>query len=589
MAESPYAEPPLPEDAIFGEVERFVLLLLKGIKNIGIYRHAEERFADYLKPAHEILSGILDENGSLPLKLGPFTLHYKKRVVYEDEDRENLTYKFFKDGMRFIIFRSGIPIEELLRFVLLAMENYSETALFHEDMITRFWKEDFQFIDDVVVDGFGFGDLSEEEVEIEVEKIIGYLRKQLAARSDDITRFARLSAADLELELAEVEQVRGGIVSGRPARDDDKSRLQEELLHEQRTRLFAKMVLILFQVIELQSEPGDQEMLLEAVTQVLDLLLVSEDVKGAVALLQRFDKIQGRHMPPERKRMVAQMRDDFRRLMNEPHRLAAVGQYLALSKSLDERAVRAYLSACGEDELIPLVEMLQNMERAVARTLLIDVLASIGRDHVEIFARRLDHNSSSVVKDMLAIVHAINPPNKIEIVARCLEHPNIMIRLEGLKTLAKAQEPESVRYIERALSDEDIQMRLGALRALALRSPDKSAPLFIKQMQAADFMQRESRERITIATALGETGTPEGLKYLASIFEQKSSLFGRGKLNEMKILAVTGLSAMRSVDAFRVLAGEVQNRSHSLEVLQACRKAALRLKDIIEKERGRAP
>ncbi|MEO1231609.1 MAG: HEAT repeat domain-containing protein [Myxococcota bacterium] len=585
MAEPPFPEPSQAEDAVFGEAERFVLLLLKGIKNIGIYRHAEERFADYLKPAHDALESILEEQGSLPLKLGPYTLHYKKHVVYEDEDRENLTYKFFKDGMRFIIFRHGIPLEEVLRFVLLAMENYSERALFHEDMITRFWKEDFQFIDDVVVDGFGFGDLSEEEVEVEVEKIIGYLRKQLAARSDDITRFARLSAADLELELADVEQVRGGIVSGRPAQEDDKARLQEELLHEQRTRLFAKMVLILFQVIELQAEPGDEEMLLEAVTQVLDLLLVSEDVKGAVALLQRFEKIQGRQMPRERKRMVTSMRDEFRRLMNEPHRLAAVGQYLALSKTLDERAVRAYLSACGEDELIPLVEMLQGMERAVARTLLIEVLAVIGRNHVEIFARRLEHNSSSVVKDMLAIIHAINPPGKIDIVARCLDHPNIMIRLEGLKTLAKSDEPESLKYIERALSDEDIQMRLGALRALALRSPERSAPLFIKQMQAGDFMQRESRERITIATALGETKSPAALTYLSGVFTQKSSIFGRGKVNEMKILAVTGLAAMRSLEAFHVLAQEVQNRNHSMEVLQACRKAALRLKEILEKER----
>ncbi|MEL6190176.1 MAG: HEAT repeat domain-containing protein, partial [Myxococcota bacterium] len=146
-------------------------------------------------------------------------------------------------------------------------------------------------------------------------------------------------------------------------------------------------------------------------------------------------------------------------------------------------------------------------------------------------------------------------------------------------------EPESLKYIERALSDEDIQMRLGALRALALRSPERSAPLFIKQMQAGDFMQRESRERITIATALGETKSPAALTYLSGVFTQKSSIFGRGKVNEMKILAVTGLAAMRSLEAFHVLAQEVQNRNHSMEVLQACRKAALRLKEILEKER----
>ena len=63
-------------------------------------------------------------------------------------------------------------------------------------------------------------------------------------------------------------------------------------------------------------------MLMETVTQVLDLLLVSDDVKGAVALLQRFDKIKDRPMPEDRRRMIERMRDDLRRAMLEPQRLS---------------------------------------------------------------------------------------------------------------------------------------------------------------------------------------------------------------------------------------------------------------------------
>ena len=570
--------------ALARDVTQFVHLLLKGIKNIGIYRHATERYADFLAPSHHALELFLEDNGSLPLKLGPYTLQYKKTVVYEDEDRENLTYKFFRDGMRYLIFRPGIPSEELLRFVLLAMDNYSERALFQEDMVTRFWKEDFQFIEHVVVEGFGFGDLSEEEVQIEVEKIIGYLRTQLAAHSDDITRFARLSINDLELELSDIEQVRGGLVSGRPAKDDDRARIQDELLQEQKSLLFTKMVLILFQVLELESEAGDQEMLMESVVQVLDLLLVSEDIKGAVALLQRFDMIVERPMPPERQQMVKRMREELHRRMVEPHRLSQIGQYLQLSQSLDEQAVQTYLLLCGEEELIPLVDMLATMERQVARTILIEVLAQLGRNRVEIFARRLDHNASNVVKDMLAVIHAIDPPNKIELVARCLDHPNIMIRLEGLKALSQAGGSESLRHIEKALQDDDIQMRLGAMRALATRSPKRAAPLFISTMKTSAFLQREQRERVTVATALGETRTPEALEFLSGLFKSKSGLFNRSKNQELKLLGVVGLQAMRNMAAFKVLNTEVQNRSHNLEVLQACHRAALRLKEHLEKE-----
>lgn len=165
-------------------------LLLKGIKNIGIYRHAENRFAEFLQPAHEALVAFLEEYEILPLKLLPYTLEYKKQVIYEDQDKENLTYKFYRDGMRFLMFRRGLPIDELLRFVMVAVASITDKQLFNEDTITRLWKESFSSIEWVVVEGFGFGDMSEEEVEIEIEKIVAYLRGQLAANGDDITRFA---------------------------------------------------------------------------------------------------------------------------------------------------------------------------------------------------------------------------------------------------------------------------------------------------------------------------------------------------------------------------------------------------------------
>lgn len=560
------------------EIGNFVFLLLKGIKNIGIYKHAESRYAEYLEPAYSALTAFLNVNELLPLKVTPYSLEFKKRPVYEDQDKENLTYKFYRDGLRYLIFRAGMPAEELLKFVLLAMGKVSEAQLFQEDMVTRLWKENFQFIEHIVVEGFGFGDMSEEEVEIEVDKIIGYLRKQLAANSDDITRFARLSAEDLELELQDVDQVRGGIVSGRTAGPDDKTWVQEELYFEEKKRLFAKMVLILFQTLELECEPSDYDMMLDAFTQVLDTLLVSEDVKGSVALLQRFEAISVKPLPNDRKQMIRRLADTFKRRMAEQQRLDSVGQYLLLNKDLNEEAVKAYLSVCTEEELIPLVDMLASMERQEGRKVLIDVLSTIGQKHVEVFARRLDHNSSNVVKDMLAIILMINPENKISLIAKTLDHPNVMIRLEGLKTLAKSNEDVALRYIEKAAADNDLQMRLGAYRALAVRSPNRAGPALVKLMQADDYLAKDNRERVAIATALGETRTQLALDYFNQVFEQKGGLFARGKSNDLKLMAIVGLQAHHSVPAFKLLAREVQNRNNSKEVLQAAHKAALRLK-----------
>lgn len=567
---------------------RVFQMLLKGIKNIGIYRHAENRYPEYLEPAHRLLTQFLEEHESLPLRLEPFSLKYRGQPIYEDEDRENLTYKFYRDGVRYLIFRRGIPVEELLNFVLLAMERFNERLLFQEDMVTRLWKQDLRYIEHIVVEGFGFGDMSEEEVEIEVEKIIGFLKQQLAAHGDDVARFARLSVEDLELRLDDVEQIRGGVVSGRTATPQDRSRTQDELIYEQKKRTFAKMVLILFQILELEARTEDYEMLNEAFTQVLDSLLVSEDIRGAVALLLRFGAIRQRQLAPERAEMVESLEESIRARMLEPQRLQSVANYLTLSRELDVDAVQTYLEACGEAEIPHLLDMLVSIERPDARKILIEVLARVGKDKVGTFAAELANNSSNVVRDMLEIIHLISPPGKLGYIAKTLEHPNLVIRLEGLKQFAKSKEPESLRYLEKAAQDSDIQMRIGAYRALAQRNPKRAADFFVRLMRAESFSARDHREKLTVATALGETRQDTALQFFDQVFSQKSNLFQRSKLQEMKNLAIVGLAAFKDVRAFKILAREVQNRSNGKEVMQAAHKAALRLREELESGRKEA-
>ena len=578
--EGPVDEDDAVEAAAAEQASHIFGLILKALKNIGIYRHAESRYGEYLEPAYRALVQFLNEEGNLPLKLGPYTLEYKNRVIYEEQSKENLTYKFYRDGMRFLVFREGLTQEELLRFVLLAIANQSEAALSQEDMITRLWKESFQSIEYVVVEGFEFGEMDQDEVEVEVEKIVGYLRQQLAANSEDITRFAVLSVEDLALELNDIEQVRGGIISGRPASDDDKSWVQEELYTEEKKRLFAKMVLILFQILERDSTANDYETMAEAFAQVLDTLILSEDVRGSVAVLHRFDQIAAKPtMTTEHAQLVQRIRDNFAKRMAEPQRLQAVCQYILLAKNLDELAVKAYLSVLTAEALPTMLELLESMERPEGRQILIEVLAELGQNHASVFTERLNNKASNVVKDMLAIIDIINPPNKVDLYATCLEHPNIMIRLEGLKVIAKTEGDIAVKHLEVAMRDEDMQMRLAAYRALAQRHPDRASAILKALMSSDTYGGRDRREQLAIAMALGETRSRDAQIYFQHVLQTKGSLFTRGKQNELKTMAIKGLLTMKTVDAFKVLAAEVQNpKAHSKDMLAELHKAALRLK-----------
>jgi len=574
------------DGAAVREAAEVFQLLLKGIKNIGIYRHAETRYIEYLEPAHRALTRFLERHESLPLKLKPYALEYDGETIYEDEDRENLTYKFYKDGVRYLIFRAGIPREELLAFVLLSIESLKDSQLFQEDMVTRLWKQDLAYIEHIVVEGFGFGDLSEDEVQIEVDKVIGLLRKQLAANSDDIARFARLSLEDLDLQMSDVEQVRGGIISGRPARPADKGRLQDALLAEQKELVFRKMVLILFQMLEYDFEPEDYDMMSEATGQVLDSLILSEDIRGAVALVERFDRILKRDLPAHRKVMIERLRDGTKHKMLETQRLEAVANYLTLARDIDDEAVRTYLSECREEHVPLMLELLSKAERTDARRVLVDVLSKLAKSQLPLLGQKIESGSTATVRDVLAIIERIDPPNKLALIAKTFRHDNIGVRLEGLKQLAKSSEPEALRYIERAAADPDIQIRLGAYRALVQRSPRRASEFFVQAARADGFSAKDQREKTAVYVALGHTRTEAALKFLGSIFETKSNLLQRSRVNEQKLLSLAGLQAFGTFEAFQILKREIQNRNNSKEIMQAARKAALQLREKLERSRG---
>jgi HEAT repeat protein len=573
-------------DAPVREATEVFQLLLKGIKNIGIYRHAEARFAEYLEPAHRALERFLERHDSLPLKLEPFALKYQNHVIYEDQDRENLTYKFYKDGVRYLIFRRGLPLRELLNFVLLSIASLEERQLFQEDMVTRLWKQDFQFIEHIVVEGFGFGDLSEEEVEVEVEKVIGYLRKQLAANSEDIARFARLSLEDLELEMSDVEQVRGGIISGRPARPQDKANVQDDLLADEKDRMFTKMVLILFQILEFDLGTDDYDMLSEALGQFLDSSLLSEDIAGAVALSGRFDRILARDLPADRRVMIQQLAESTRSRMVEPHRVEAVANYMNATRSMDRESVEAYFACCRPDQVPLLLDLLSKSERPDARSILIATIANLGRNHLSLLTQRLEDGSSNLVRDILEVVERIDPPNKFSIVAKTLKHTNLGVRLEGLKQLAKSSEPEALRHIERAAADRDVQIRLGAYRALVQRAPRRATEFLIREIGSDVFASRDHREKTALFAALGYTKSAPALRFLAAQFEQKAGLFQRGRTSELKLLAITGLTAHGTLESFAVLKREIQNRSNGKDVMLAARQAALKLREKLKEGGG---
>jgi hypothetical protein len=540
----------------------FAFHLIKGIKQIGMYRHNEARFPEFLAKALEAVAVYNEKFGPLSMKVEQQNLTlYGESLFSEDTP---LPYKFFRDGIRQLIFRPGLQIEELVTFTLIALSEPERGA---EDVLAQLWRASMEHVEYVVVEGFSMDNTSEEEVQVEVDKVVGYLYSRLQTNSDDYLRFARVSAEDLDSKLDGVEQIRGLVVSGRHASDELKAKLQREVMEEENARLFPKLVSAVFQVVEGGVE--DAALLEEIFVQLLDMLLIQDDFATINQIVLKLRALSQRDSGDG----LTKLMDTFLHKMGEEQRLMRLGEALKAARPRNPADVTRYLQALDRDAIIPLLGVLETIEVPENRVLLCDVLAGFAREVPEPFVARLVSDRPQTVRDMVYILEKSNHPERIKMFGQVLKSPNLVVKLEVLNIIGRGRTGEARRMIADALNDPISQVRILAAKLLPEFDRDKAFADLVRVARDAAFEKKTPDERAAFYAAIGATGTPGALSMMQQILAVKPSLLNKKRVLDDKLLAIHGLAGACSIQAYKLLQGVVEDKSQPLEVLTAARKA----------------
>jgi HEAT repeat protein len=557
--------------------------LRKGLKQVALYRHNVDRYGEYLAPFVLGLQELLQKYPMISVKVDPVEYKIGQHVIFEDESREsNLIYPLWQAGIRLLIFKNGVSADELQRFFLLCMSSHDEQRKMRgEDINTQLWKAELENIEYVVVEGFkAVPDDDIEDVEVEVEKVVAYLYRQLQSNSDDYLRFARVSQEDLELKLDAVEQVREGIIEGVTATAADKLRIQQQIQREE-ARHLTKMVVVLFQLLELDTTEENFEDVAEAFVQLLDALLLAENFAAIDQIRARFKhSSQKPSLRPAARDLIQRCELRFVGRMGESQRVQAIGQILNQGLPRDANGIRNYLYALGVDAIPPLIDMLETLQLIPSRRLVCDVLAELGKAYVETFAERLNHPSSNLVKDMIYVIDKINPAHKFSIFASVLEHPNAILRLETLAVLGRNGSDECFEYIAKVIKlHPDPQMRSQAARMLPNFPAEKGGGLLLEIAKAESFDKLPEPEKKALFAALVQMNSPNTEAYIRSILDQKSGLLAKKRVDDLKLLAIGGIEAAPSIPGLQLLAQVAQDpKKHSKDVVDTARAAAINMK-----------
>jgi hypothetical protein len=541
----------------------FTFHLLKGIKQIGMYRHNEARFPEFLGKALEAITSYNEKYGPLSVKVEQQNLMLHGEFLFTEDTP--LPYKFYRDGIRQLIFRPGLQVEELVTFTMIAL---SEPERGSEDVLAQLWRASMEHVEYVVVEGFSMEGASEEEVQVEVDKVVGYLYSRLQTNSDDFLRFARVSAEDLDSKLDGVEQIRGLVVGGRHASDDLKAKLQREIMEEEGSRLFPKLVSAVFQVVEGGVE--DATLLEEIFAQLLDMLLIQDDFGTVNQIALKLRALAQREGGGG---VLSRLLDGFLHRMGEEQRLMRLGESLKVARAKNPADVTRYLQALTRDAIIPLLTVLETLEIPENRALLCDVLANFAREIPEPFTARLTSDRPQTVRDMVYILEKSNHPDRVKMFAQVLKSPNLVVKLEVLNIIGRGRTGESRRIMVDALNDPISQVRMLAAKLLPEFDRDKAYSDLVRLVRDASFEKKTQDERIAVYAAIGSTGTPGALSMMQQLLAVKPTLLNKKRVLEEKLLAIHGLGGACSIQSYKMLQAVVEDRSQPVEVLTAARKA----------------
>ena len=468
-----------------------------------------------------------------------------------------------------MIFRPDLRLDEMVKFTLIAI---SDPDRGDEEIASQLWKSQFDHVEYVAVEGFKFDDMSEEEVQVEVDKIVSYLYGRLRSHSDDFLRFARVSAEDLNANLDDVDQVRGVVVAGVTAADDLKAKLQKEIEDEEGVRMFPKLVAAVFSVVEGGLE--DAKLVEDVFLQLLDALLLQEDL-GTVN--QIVLKLRAMETGPNGDAIV-RLRETFTARMGEEQRLTRIGEILRTGRPKSPQDLARYLQALSPDAVPLLLGALETVELAENRALVCDVLVPFAKKLPDPFVNRLGSEHAQTVRDMVNVLERAQIPGRTKMFAQALKHKNLAVRLEVMNAIAKGGAIEGRKIMSECLHDGHPQVRALAARLLPDFDRDQGFKELSAIVRSKDFEKKSPEEKGAFISGLGSTGVPAAITLLTEMLSIKPNLLNKRRVMEDKMLAVQGLGAAATVQTYKLLQDVVEERSHPPELLAAARRAMYQMR-----------
>ena len=549
----------------------------RAVRQISFNRHRPEAFGGWMSGAFESLALLL-RSGTLELAIEVSTLTCEGTNVLEDDQRElNIVYPLFQEGVRLLVFKPGLTLNELIVFYMGVCE--LDDPDLSDDLLTRLWKESFEHIEWVVVSlEEQSGTEADEE---ELEQIRNFVEDQQSIDTGGTgSYFAKIGVQELESQLGQVVQLRTTTETGGEADEALSESLQRELEADDE-RLLDKVCALLIATLRLPIAEHEAPDILTALQRVFDGLILAGKFSAIRRLLAGLEELS--RNPQSSSTNLQLYRDaltQLSKLMSEPRRVRALLQVLQSGDPSALDTVSDYVSRLLPDAVPALLDVVEQVKDGKQRRMIAEATATVSRGDLQEVMNRLEGARPDFARELLYIIERVSPEDKLALYGKLLDNEDAALRNEVLGAIAKTDGAQPAQLLVHVMKNHAVpQMRTAAMRHLPRYSHERFVlKAFLDEAKDEHFDSRPEIERKSLLTALAQMEQPEARTFFQRAFDQKSGMF-RKKVDERKMLLIQALGAAASVPALQQLvAVSKDDKKHSKEVTEAAQKAATNVK-----------
>jgi len=254
----------------------------------------------------------------------------------------------------------------------------------------------------------------------------------------------------------------------------------------------------------------------------------------------------------------------------EEPRIERIGRILEKEEGIKLEDVNAYLILLQKNSIKPLIKLLGELKNSKTRRVVCDSLSEIGRNAIESFTPFVEDKRWYLVRNIIYILGRIGKEQSLPYIQKAFAHEDVRVRREAITALGLIGGVKAINLLTRALSDSDFRIR--SMAALNLGKVGKKAGLvpLLEVVQAKEFNKKDPVEIKAFFDAIGMTGSSEAIPILQQLLEKKS-LFGRGKIDEIRIGAANALAMIGTPEAMAILESGRNSKDESIR--EACSQA----------------